>query len=324
MLGPRQRRSVLFREFPRPGRLLGDPGHRAERHTHREPLGHEREQEDRRGVSEEGEEGSPGHDGQDEDQEALQRLPAEALLLAVPAAAHRDFEALVAPKLHGADDVLRKYDPTLIFNVNVRVRDFPVKGFTLDAGDSDPTVFLTYLIESLRSMKRAPESLTRAIGQSFAVLTPIRSVDRIQVGAGRPGPVTARLESAFRGIVTGDAEDRAAAARAIAGLTVGGAVSEDEIDTLAARYRYTRREVGQTVGLARAHAEAHRRLEVVHRVGPRAHAEEGEAGGEEAPAARVGEGQPADVGAVGILLRADVVVDELCDLAGVAAHRRAG
>jgi len=39
-------------------------------------------------------------------------------------------------------------------------------------------------------------------------------------------------------------------------LTVGGAVSEDEVDALAARYRYTRREVGQTVGLARAHAEA--------------------------------------------------------------------
>ena len=37
----------------------------------------------------------------------------------------------------GMDDVLRKYDPTLIFNVNVRVRDFPVKGFTLDAGVRD-------------------------------------------------------------------------------------------------------------------------------------------------------------------------------------------
>ena len=38
--------------------------------------------------------------------------------------------------------------------------------YTLDAQDSDPTVFLTNLIESLRNMKRAPESLTRAIGQT--------------------------------------------------------------------------------------------------------------------------------------------------------------
>ena len=42
----------------------------------------------------------------------------------------------------------------------------PFAWFTLDAGDSDPTVFLTYLIEALRSMKRAPEPLTRAIGQT--------------------------------------------------------------------------------------------------------------------------------------------------------------
>ncbi|MCI0556238.1 MAG: hypothetical protein L0287_35290, partial [Anaerolineae bacterium] len=42
----------------------------------------------------------------------------------------------------------------------------PFAWFQLDAQDSDPTVFLTYLIESLRSMKRSPESLTRAIGQT--------------------------------------------------------------------------------------------------------------------------------------------------------------
>jgi len=38
--------------------------------------------------------------------------------------------------------------------------------YTLDAQDSDPTVFLTYLIESLRSMKRTPETLPPAIGQT--------------------------------------------------------------------------------------------------------------------------------------------------------------
>lgn len=39
-------------------------------------------------------------------------------------------------------------------------------------------------------------------------VTPIRSVDRIQVGAGRRGPVTQRLQAAFMDIVTGRAEDR--------------------------------------------------------------------------------------------------------------------
>lgn len=42
----------------------------------------------------------------------------------------------------------------------------PFAWYQLDAQDSDPTVFLTYLIESLRSMKRAPETLTRVIGQT--------------------------------------------------------------------------------------------------------------------------------------------------------------
>lgn len=42
----------------------------------------------------------------------------------------------------------------------------PFAWYQLDAQDSDPTVFLTYLIESLRSMKHAPQSLTGAIGQA--------------------------------------------------------------------------------------------------------------------------------------------------------------
>jgi len=41
-----------------------------------------------------------------------------------------------------------------------------------------------------------------------AEITPIRSVDGIQVGAGQRGPVTARLQEQFFGIVTGDLEDR--------------------------------------------------------------------------------------------------------------------
>ena len=41
-----------------------------------------------------------------------------------------------------------------------------------------------------------------------AEITPIRSVDRLPVGAGRPGEVTRRLMAAFRGIITGEADDR--------------------------------------------------------------------------------------------------------------------
>lgn len=38
--------------------------------------------------------------------------------------------------------------------------------YQLDANDSDPTVFLTYLIEALRRMTRAPKSVTQATGQT--------------------------------------------------------------------------------------------------------------------------------------------------------------
>jgi branched-chain amino acid aminotransferase len=41
-----------------------------------------------------------------------------------------------------------------------------------------------------------------------AEITPIRSVDRIEVGAGRPGEVTLRLAAEFLGIVNGEVQDR--------------------------------------------------------------------------------------------------------------------
>jgi branched-chain amino acid aminotransferase len=41
-----------------------------------------------------------------------------------------------------------------------------------------------------------------------AELTPIRSVDHIQVGAGRPGPVTRAIQEQFLGIATGRLPDR--------------------------------------------------------------------------------------------------------------------
>ncbi len=40
-----------------------------------------------------------------------------------------------------------------------------------------------------------------------AEITPIRSVDRIEIGSGEPGPITRKLVAAFRGILSGDAED---------------------------------------------------------------------------------------------------------------------
>jgi branched-chain amino acid aminotransferase len=40
-----------------------------------------------------------------------------------------------------------------------------------------------------------------------AELTPIRSVDRIQVGEGRPGPVTRAIQERFLGIARGEVED---------------------------------------------------------------------------------------------------------------------
>jgi branched-chain amino acid aminotransferase len=38
-------------------------------------------------------------------------------------------------------------------------------------------------------------------------ITPIRSVDRIQIGQGRRGPLTAKLQSAFFGLFSGDTQD---------------------------------------------------------------------------------------------------------------------
>lgn len=58
------------------------------------------------------------------------------------------------------------YGKTTLLADFINASNRPHAWYTLDAQDSDPTVFLTYLIESLRSMKRAPEALTRAIGQT--------------------------------------------------------------------------------------------------------------------------------------------------------------
>ena len=40
-----------------------------------------------------------------------------------------------------------------------------------------------------------------------AEVTPIRSVDRIEIGAGQRGPITKQLQDAFFGLFTGETED---------------------------------------------------------------------------------------------------------------------
>jgi len=41
-----------------------------------------------------------------------------------------------------------------------------------------------------------------------AEITPIKSVDRITVGKGQPGPITRKLQERFMSIVQGHAEDK--------------------------------------------------------------------------------------------------------------------
>ena len=58
------------------------------------------------------------------------------------------------------------YGKTTLLADFINASDRPFAWYTLDAQDSDPTVFLTYLIESLRSMKHAPKTLAKAVGQA--------------------------------------------------------------------------------------------------------------------------------------------------------------
>ena len=43
---------------------------------------------------------------------------------------------------------------------------------------------------------------------SAAEITPIRSVDKIQVGSGKRGPVTQKLQERFFGVLSGEVEDK--------------------------------------------------------------------------------------------------------------------
>jgi LuxR family transcriptional regulator, maltose regulon positive regulatory protein len=58
------------------------------------------------------------------------------------------------------------YGKTTILADFLNASKRPFAWYQLDVNDSDPTVFLTYLIEALRRMKDAPASITNAIGQT--------------------------------------------------------------------------------------------------------------------------------------------------------------
>lgn len=84
-------------------------------------------------------------------------IPRPRLLEWLEANADKRLTLLSAPAGYGKTTLLVDF---------INASSLPFAWYTLDAQDSDPTVFLTYLIEALRCMKRAPESLTRAIGQT--------------------------------------------------------------------------------------------------------------------------------------------------------------
>ena len=58
------------------------------------------------------------------------------------------------------------YGKTTLLADFLNASNRPFAWYQLDANDSDPTVFLTYLIEALRRMKDAPSSVTNALGKT--------------------------------------------------------------------------------------------------------------------------------------------------------------
>jgi LuxR family maltose regulon positive regulatory protein len=58
------------------------------------------------------------------------------------------------------------YGKTTILADYLNASNRPFAWYQLDANDSDPTVFLTYLIEALRRMKDAPPAVSNALGQT--------------------------------------------------------------------------------------------------------------------------------------------------------------
>src|SRR5512140_2424031 len=84
-------------------------------------------------------------------------LPRPRLLDWLEANSNKRLTLLSAPAGYGKTTLLADF---------INASNRPFAWYQLDAQDSDPTVFLTYLIESLRDMKRAPETMIHAIGQT--------------------------------------------------------------------------------------------------------------------------------------------------------------
>ncbi len=84
-------------------------------------------------------------------------LPRPRLIQFLESNADKRLLLLSAPAGYGKTTLLADFLATV---------SRPFAWYQLDALDSDPTVFLTYLIESLRRMSHAPESVRRALGQT--------------------------------------------------------------------------------------------------------------------------------------------------------------
>ncbi|MCJ7434461.1 MAG: hypothetical protein MUO77_13315, partial [Anaerolineales bacterium] len=84
-------------------------------------------------------------------------LPRPRLLDWLESNADKRLTLISAPAGYGKTTLLADF-----LNASIH----PFAWYQLDGQDSDPTVFLTYLIESLRRTTRAPESLSHTIGQT--------------------------------------------------------------------------------------------------------------------------------------------------------------
>ena len=93
---------------------------------------------------------------------------------------------------------------------NVNVEEMPMPTIL------EPTDAIIKLAKDLgievREQVLSRESLYLAdevfMSGTAAEITPVRSVDGIQVGEGRCGPVTKRIQQAFFGLFTGETEDK--------------------------------------------------------------------------------------------------------------------
>ncbi len=90
-------------------------------------------------------------------QPAADLLPRPRLVEFLESNAEKRLILLSAPAGYGKTTLLADFLATV---------SRPFAWYQLDAQDSDPTVFLTYLIESLRRMTHAPQAMQGVVGQT--------------------------------------------------------------------------------------------------------------------------------------------------------------